>query len=59
MANKHASLDALFTDIADVIREKTGDTGTIPAVEFPNMIRDRLEIAPPSPYLSNTNTVVG
>ncbi len=46
MANKHASLDALFADIADAIREKTGDAGTIPAVEFPNRIRDNLEIAP-------------
>ena len=46
MANKHASLDALFADIADAIREKTGDTGTIPAVEFPNRIRDNLEVAP-------------
>ena len=51
MANKHASLDALFADIADAIREKTGDTGTIPAVEFPNLIRDRLEVAPPT-YLT-------
>ena len=46
MANKHASLDALFADIADAIREKTGDAGTIPAVEFPNRIRDNLELAP-------------
>ena len=46
MPNKHASLDALFADIADAIREKTGDTGIIPAVEFPNLIRDRLEIVP-------------
>ena len=46
MANKHASLDALFTDIADAIREKIGDEGIIPAVEFPNLIRDRLEVAP-------------
>ena len=52
MANKHASLDALFADIADAIREKTGDTGTIPAVEFPNMIRERLEVAPPPAYLT-------
>ena len=52
MANKHASLDALFTDIADAIREKTGDTGTIPAAEFPNMIRERLEASPPKPYLT-------
>ena len=48
MANKHASLDALFADIADAIREKTGDTGIIPAVEFPNLIRDRLEVVPSS-----------
>ena len=46
MANKHASLDALFTDIADAIREKTGDAETIPAVEFPNMIRERLWAKP-------------
>ena len=53
MANKHASLDALFADIADAIREKTGETGTIPAVEFPNMIRNKLEvIPPPNPYLT-------
>ena len=52
MANKHASLDALFTDIADAIREKTGSAGTIPAVEFPNMIRNNLEAAPPPAYLT-------
>ena len=52
MTNKHASLDALFTDIADAIREKTGSAGTIPAVEFPNMIRNNLEVAPPPPYLT-------
>ena len=46
MANKHASLDVLFADIADAIREKTGDIGTIPAVEFPKTI---LELSPPSP----------
>lgn len=46
MANKHASLDALFADIADAIREKIGDEGIIPAVEFPSLIRDRLEIVP-------------
>ena len=46
MSNKHSSLDALFADIADAIREKIGDTGTIPAVEFPNMIINNLEISP-------------
>ena len=49
MASKHESLDALFTDIADAIREKTGDTETIPAAEFPSIIRDNLEAAPPAP----------
>ena len=49
--SKHNSLSELFTDIADAIREKTGDTGTIPAVEFPDMIRNNLEAAPPPPYL--------
>ena len=48
MANKHASLDTLFADIADAIREKIGDEGIIPAVEFPKMIRGRLQIAHPS-----------
>ena len=51
MANEHASLDALFTDIADAIREKTGDTGTIPAAEFPSMIREKFETSPPPPPL--------
>lgn len=46
MANKHASLDALFTDIADVIREKTGETGTIAAAQIPSMIRNKLQAAP-------------
>ena len=46
MTNKHSSLDALFADIADAIREKIGDTGTIPAVEFPNMIINNLEMSP-------------
>ena len=49
MANKHAGLDDLFTDIADAIRELTGDEGTIPAVEFPDLIRGRLELIPSSP----------
>ena len=52
MANKHASLDALFTDIADAIREKTGDTATIVADDFPDAIRERLQAAPPPAYLT-------
>ena len=38
MANKHASLSALFTDIANAIREKTGDTASIVADQFPEKI---------------------
>ena len=52
MANKHASLDALFTDIADAIREKTGDTASIIADDFPDVIRERLQVIPPPPYLT-------
>ena len=52
MANKHANLDSLFNDIADAIREKIGDESIIPAVNFPDLIRDRLQIAPPKPYLT-------
>ena len=52
MANKHASLDALFTDIADAIREKTGETDSIVADDFPDVIRERLQVVPPLPYLT-------
>ena len=52
MANKHMSLDALFADIADAIREKIGDTASIVADDFPDVIRDSLQIAPPKPYLT-------
>ena len=51
MANKHANLDSLFNDIADAIREKIGDESIIPAVDFPDLIRDRLQVAP-TPYLT-------
>ena len=46
MANKHANLDSLFNDIADAIREKIGDESIIPAVQFPDLIRDRLQAKP-------------
>ena len=52
MANTHASITALFADIADAIREKTGDTATIVADDFPDVIRERLQAAPPPPYLT-------
>ena len=47
MANKHASLKALFADIADAIREKTREIDSIIADDFPDVIRERLELAPP------------
>ena len=48
----HSSLTELFTNIAAVIREKTGDTASIVADDFPNVIRERLEVDPPKPYLT-------
>ena len=51
MAETYSSLVALFTDIADAIREKTGDTDSILADEFPDMIRERLQV-PSRPYLT-------
>ena len=47
MVNKHATLAALFTDIADAIREKTGDAASIVADDFPSVIRKRLQVIPP------------
>ena len=45
----HSSLTELFTNIASVIREKTGDTASIVADDFPAMIRERLRVIPPIP----------
>ena len=56
MANKHASLDALFTDIAEAIREKTDDTDSIIADDFPDVIREMLQADPPKPYLTFRST---
>ena len=52
MAETYSTLAALFTDIADAIREKTGETDTIIADDFPDMIRERLQAAPPPAYLT-------
>ena len=53
MAEIYSTLSALFTDIADAIREKTGDTDSIVADDFPDVIRERLQlIPPPIPYLT-------
>ena len=38
MPNTHTTLTSLFEDIADVIREKTGESGTIIADNFPTAI---------------------
>lgn len=40
MANKHDTLNSLFTDIADAIREKTGSTEQIVADDFPEKIKE-------------------
>ena len=44
MAETYSTLAALFTDIADAIREKTGATATIVADDFPNVIRNVLQV---------------
>lgn len=43
MSEVYPTLTALFTDIADAIRETTGDTDLIIADDFPDVIRDRLQ----------------
>ena len=52
MPETNPTLTALFTDIADAIREKTGETTSIIADDFPDVIRERLQAAPPPPYLT-------
>jgi len=39
MANQHENLASLFTDTADAIREKTGESEAITADHFPERIR--------------------
>lgn len=51
MAETYSTLSALFKDIADAIREKTGDTASIVADDFPDVIRERLEAVPPPPTI--------
>lgn len=46
MANKHATLTSLFTDIANAIRAKTGEAGTIVADNFPSAVASIPEAAP-------------
>ena len=53
MAETYNTLVSLFTDIADAIREKTGDTDLIIADDFPDVIRERLKAIPQTtPYLT-------
>ena len=47
MSETNPTLTALFTDIADAIREKTGDTATIIADDFPDVIRERFRVISP------------
>ena len=49
MAETYVTLSALFTDIADTIREKTSDTASIVADDFPDIIRERLQVIQPPP----------
>lgn len=51
MPNKHATLSALFTDIADAIREVMDTTDTIVADTFPDYIRE-LTYVKPTPILA-------
>ena len=44
MAETYSTLAALFTDIADAIREQTGATATIVADDFPDVIRNILQV---------------
>ena len=44
MAETYSTLAALFTDIADAIREETGATATIVADDFPDVIRNVLQV---------------
>ena len=46
MSEVYPTLTALFTDIADAIRETTGDTDLIVADDFPDVIRDSLQVKP-------------
>ena len=53
MANTHSTLSSLFSDIADSIRGKTGDSATIKADDFPSAI-DAISVGPD---LSNDTAV--
>ena len=52
MSKVYSTLTALFTDIADAIRETTGDTYLIIADDFPDLIRDRLKEKGPTASLT-------
>ena len=54
MTEIYDTLSALFTDIADVIREKTGETDSILADDFPDVIRERLQVIPQVTLISFT-----
>ena len=57
MSEVYPTLTALFTDIADAIRETTGDTDLIIADDFPDLIRDRLQAKGPTASLTAQSSV--
>lgn len=54
LPDSYSTLTALFSDIATVIREKTGDTASIVADDFPDVIRERLQVIPQVTLISFT-----
>ena len=44
MANVHSTLTALFTNIANAIRVKTGSTAAIKADDFPTAIAEEINV---------------
>ena len=50
--SKHNSLEELFSDIADAIREKNGKTDTFAANQIPSVIRNTLKKIPTPAYLT-------
>ena len=54
MSKVYSNLSLLFKDIADAIREKTGDTSSIIADDFPSVIRERLHVIPQVTLISFT-----
>ena len=52
---EYTALAPLFTDIANAIRSKTGETGAITANSFPEKI-NQIELGTPEVSLANKHT---